>query len=197
MPNVRKKKDTLQSQLAETKRMLKAAKRSQKRGCTISPCQWNVAQIITVLRGGEPTAAMDYLRGACRGENRAAVVSAAVEEKLRSWWRELSSATKRLHINVEGADAEKKWAVAKARRFLAECNLDIWVERQNLRKGITPMSSLVLEKGKYELRIAGIAAARTRKAGLQWLRRWRRRCGVRLKKLPALDTLGGGDCAEG
>ena len=153
--------------------------------------------VLMVLRGGEPTAAMDYLRGACRGEDRAAVVSAAVEEKLRSWWRESSCATKRLHINVEGADAKKKWAVAKARRFLAECNLDIWVARQNLRKGITPMSSLVLEKGKHELRIAGIAAARTRKAGLQWLRRWRRRCGVRLKKLPALDTLGGGDCAEG
>ena len=115
------------------------------------------------------------------------MVSPAVEEKLRSWWRETSAATKRLHINVEGAAAKKKWAVAKARRFVAEGNLDIWVERQNMKKGITPMSSLVLEKGRHELRIAGIAAARTRKGGLQWLRRWRRRCGVRLKKLAALD----------
>ena len=50
------------------------------------------------------------------------------------------------------------------------------------------MSSLFLEKGRHELRIAGIAAAKTRKGGLQWLRRWRRRCGVRLRKLAALDT---------
>ena len=188
MPHVGQKIQSLQSQLVETKRMLRAAQRSQKRASTVSKCQWNVATILMVLRGGEPTAAMDYLRGTCLSKDRAAVVSPAVEEKLRSWWRESSRETKRLLINVDGADAKKKWALAKARRFLAECNLDIWVERQNMKKGITPMSSLVLEKGRNELRIAGIASARTRKGGLQWLRRWRRRCGVRLKKLPALDT---------
>ena len=108
------------------------------RASTLSNCEWTVATVLMVLRGGEPTAAMDYLRGACRGEDRAAVVSPAVEEKLRSWWRESSCATKRLQFNVEGADAKKKWAVAKARRFLAECNLDILVERQNIRKRYHP-----------------------------------------------------------
>ena len=111
-----------------------------------------------------------------------------VAEKLRTWWRESSWGARRLHINVEGADPKKKWAVARARRFLAECNLDIWLERQNLRKGITPMSSLVLEKGNHGLRIYGVARARTRKAGFQWLRRWRHRHGVRLKRLRPLDT---------
>ena len=188
MPNVREKKDTLQSQLAETKRMLKAAKRSQKRGCTISPCQWNVAQIITVLRGGEPTAAMNYLQGSCGYKNGAAVASPAIEEKLRVWWRTASQATKRQLINVETADAKKKWAAAKKRRFLAEWNLETWVEDQNVRKGITPMSSLVLQKARNELGIVGIASAKTRKGGFQWLRRWRRRYGVRLRKLPPLDT---------
>ena len=68
-------------------------------------------------------------------------------------------------INVETADAKKKWAVAKGRRFLAECNLEIWVEDQNMRKGITPMSSLVLQKARNELGIVGIASAKTRKGG--------------------------------
>ena len=188
MPSLRQQIQSLRSELEETKRKLRAAARSKLRSSTLTKCEWNVATVLMVLREGEPTAAIDYLRVACRRKDRAAVVSPAVEEKLRSWWRETSAATKRLHINVEGAAAKKKWAVAKARRFLAEGNLDIWVERQNMKKGITPMSSLVPEKGRHELRIAGIAAAKTRKGGLQWLRRWRRRCGVRLKKLAALDT---------
>ena len=188
MPGLRQKIQSLRSELEETKRKLRAAARSKLRSSTLTKCEWNVATVLMVLRGGEPTAAIDYLRVACRRKDRAAAVSPTVEEKLRSWWRETSAATKRLLINVEGAAAKKKWAVAKARRFLAEGNLDMWVERQNMKKGIAPMSSLVLEKGRHELRIAGIAAAKTRKGGLQWLRRWRRRCGVRLKKLAALDT---------
>ena len=168
--------------------MLKAAQRSQKRRCTISPRQWNVAQIITVLRGGEPTAAMSYLQGASQHKNGAVVASPAIEEELRVWWRTASQATKRQLINVETADAKKKWAVAKGRRFLAECNLEIWVEDQKVRKGITPMSSLVLQKARNELGLVGIASAKTRKGGFQWLRRWRRRHGVRLRTLPPLDT---------
>ena len=154
------------------------------RASTLSKCQWNVATALTVMRGGEPTAALDYLRGTCQGEERAPLVIATLEEKLRTWWRAASWRSRRLLIDVEGADAKKKWVVAKARRFLAECYLERWLEDQNIRIGITPMSSLVLEKGKHELRIHGIASAKTRKAGFQWLRRWRRRCGVRLRELP-------------
>ena len=168
--------------------MLRAAKRSNKRASTLSKAEWNVATVLMVLRGGEPTAAMDYLRRGRRGRDRAAVVNDTVAEKLRAWWRESSWGARRLHINVDGANPKKKWAVARARRFLAECNLDIWLERQNMRKGITPMSSLVLEKGNHGLRMYGVACARTRKAGFQWLRRWRHRHGVRLKRLRPLDT---------
>ena len=168
--------------------MLRAAQRSSKRACTLSKAEWNVARVLVVLRGGEPTAAMDYLRRGARCKDRAAVMTDAVEAKVRTWWRESSWGARRLLINVDGADPKKKWAVAKTRRFLAECNLDIWVEDQNMRKGITPMSSLVLEKGKHALRIHGASCARTRKAGFQWLRRWRRRHGVRLKRLRPLDT---------
>ena len=168
--------------------MLRAAQRSNKRAATLSKAEWMVATVLVVLRGGEPTAAMDYLRRRYRGKDRAAVVSDTIEEKLRTWWRESSWGARRLLINVDGADGKKKWAVAKARRFLAECNLDIWLERQNMTKGITPMSSLVLDKGNHGLRIYGVACARTRKAGFQWLRRWRHRHGVRLRRLRPLDV---------
>ena len=168
--------------------MLRAAQRSNKRAATLSKAEWKVATVLVVLRGGEPTAAMDYLRRRYRGKDRAAVVSDTIEEKLRTWWRESSWGARRLLINVDGADGKKKWAVAKARRFLAECNLDIWLERQNMTKGITPMSSLVLDKGNHGLRIYGVACARTRKAGFQWLRRWRHRHGVRLRRLRPLDV---------
>ena len=168
--------------------MLRAAQRSSKRASTLSKAEWNVARVLLVLRGGEPTAAMDYLRRGSRGKDRAAVVSDTVEADLRTWWRESPWGARRLLINIDGAVRKKKWAVAKARRFLAECNLDIWLEDQNMRKGITPMSSLVLEKGNHGLRTYGVACARTRKAGFQWLRRWRHRHGVRLKRLRPLDT---------
>ena len=198
MPNVREKKDTLQSQLAETKRMLKAAKRSQKRGCTISPCQWNVAQIITVLRGGEPTAAMTYVQGTCRHKNGAAVASPAIEEKLRVWWRTASQATKRQLINVETADAKKKWAAAKKRRFLAEWNLETWVEDQNVRKGITPMSSLVLQKARNELAIVGIASGETRKGGFPVVAALAPPVWGALEEAATLGhTVGRGTCTEG
>ena len=176
--------------------MLRAAQRSSKRASTLSKAEWNVARVLVVLRGGEPTAAMDYLRRGSRGKDRAAVVTDTVEAELRTWWRESSWGARRLLINVEGADRKKKWAIGKARRFLAECNLDMWAEWQNMSKGITPMSSLVLAKGNHELRIYGVACARTRKAGFQWLRRWRRRHGVRLKRLRPCDAPRGEELRE-
>ena len=62
MPRVRQTMKSLQSQLEETRRMLRAAERSNKRASTLSKAEWNVATVLVVLRGGEPTAAMDYLR---------------------------------------------------------------------------------------------------------------------------------------
>ena len=68
--------------------MLRAAQRSSKRASTLSQAEWNVARVFVVLRVGEPTAAMNYLRRGSRGKDRATVVSDTVEADLRTWWRE-------------------------------------------------------------------------------------------------------------
>ena len=66
-------------------------------------------------------------------------------------------------LDVTDAAAQKKWAVATGRRILAECDLEVWVKDQHVRKGISPMSSFVLGKAKRELGRAGIAGARNAK----------------------------------
>ena len=177
---------SLQSQLRETTLRLRTARRAQRRQSEISVAQWSVAKVLMVLRAGEPTAALKYIQRKRRGEPTAALDREAAE-MLRGWWRKASEATKREILNLANADAEKKRAVAQGRRFLVECDLEAWVERQNVTKGISPMSSLVLDKAKHALRRAGLSGARTRKGGFQWLRRWRRRWGLRLRKLAPLE----------
>ena len=167
--------------------MLRNACRARLRGNAIPRGHWNVARVLMVFRGGEPTAALTYLQTTGRGKDGAALGRHAVDESIREWWDTASEATKRDIVDVVEPTARKKWAVAKARRFLAECDLEVWVGSQNHTKGISRMSSLVLVKAKRELERAGAATARTRKGCFQWPRRWRRRWGVRLRKLPALE----------
>ena len=177
----------LQAQLEETTRRLRAARKAHRRETRVPAGRWSVAKVIMALRDGEPTAAANYLQRTVRGKGEAARDGRADEELLRGWWRCATVAEKEAVLAVTDAEKQKKRAVTEGRRVLAESDLESWVRDQNIRKGISPMSSVVLERANRALGKAGVAGARTRKAGFQWLRRWRRRWGLRLRKLPPLE----------
>ena len=74
---------------------------------------------------------------------------------------------------------------ARADAFLSEMHLCDWVEKQNVQKGIAPVSGVLLKLCRQRLR----RPAMTRKYEPQWLRRWRRRWAITFGSFQSRDTV--------
>ena len=103
----------------------------------------------------------------------------------RTWWRVRSQNPEGVSLPPAGGDALRGYL--EADRFLKEYDLQVWISRQNLEKGLTPSSHAVLQQctrlaGESQAGALGTSASK-KKTRLQWLRRYRRRWRVRLGKV--------------
>ena len=147
-----------------------------------------VLRALLVLRKGEPTASQRYLRDRCGFPAEGA--AERVQEEVEAWWQ-VTEPTARSLCVAEPQPGRESWALTTARAFLLEARLEAWVSEQNLRKGLTPSSALVLEEAS---RAASAlhqppSSRRRKKHDFQWLRRVRKRCGLHLGQLRPLEHL--------
>ena len=168
--------------LAKLQKELRAARRKHKRFEGPSIREVEVAKAIMCQTGGNKSLAELHFTRASAGKS--AGVPKTVETLL-AWYNDASDEDKQGYT----AGSEKPLLAASVRcaeRFLGEQRLHAWSERQNLDKGIAPLSTVVLQqKRKLDSTAACLANADavTHKSCLQWARRWRRRWGIRMGRV--------------
>ena len=107
-------------------------------------------------------------------------------------WYSTTSEAERVQVAEPSAAPAAARAGAVVDKYLQENNLHAWVTTQNLVKGITPTTPVVLQHLAGAVppaapAVGGRASRRRRRSSLQFLRRWRRRWGVRLGLIGKLD----------
>ena len=65
---------------------------------------------------------------------------------LRTWWLGCTVDARNLLTREESLSHHGRAALSRARKFLVDSDLEDWVDTQNVTKGITPHSTVVLEK---------------------------------------------------
>ncbi len=101
-----------------------------------------------------------------------------------------TSPAERRRLTTAPESAAESARLRRAQKFLAEQRLHEWLEETNITKGIAPLSTVVLQRsaqGEGMSPPPALAMATSRKSKLQWLRRWRRRWGVSMARLPPGD----------
>ena len=142
-----------------------------------------------VMREGEPTAAMAFLKSKRAGEPTAATGWVEVESDLRAWWIGADEDTKRKQSQIHDTNKELHSAIEQAQIFIVDEELEAWVADQNVSKGINPVPAITLREAAIVKRRNGVVAPRTHRGARQWMQRWRRRRGLRLRKFPAIEPL--------
>ena len=162
-------------QLAEVRQKGRALQRRNSRpSVRVRKGTWSTACALAVRTAdGEPTAALAYLREKTGGD----------AAELAKWggelqdWRATAPADEKARLCAAPVTAQERAAVTRAQRFLLEQGLEDWVHAQNVGKGLTPRSDVVLRQASAlsETHGRGSGTRLKRKYDLQWLRRWRRR----------------------
>ena len=80
-------------------------------------------------------------------------------------------------------------AIEQARRFIVDDELESWVADQNVTKGINHVPTITLRAAGIVKRRIGVDGPKTHRGARQWMQRWRRRRGLRLRKFPAIEPL--------
>ena len=88
MSDLKRKKQELDEELRRTSRELKRLGRERRNGgkLRVSAGQRNTAQVLMVMREGEPTAAMAFLKSKRASANPDATGWVEVQSDLRAWW---------------------------------------------------------------------------------------------------------------
>ena len=165
----------------ELKRLRKQGRRAGKPEVTAG--QRSTARVLIAMRDGEPTAAMAFLTSKHKGEPTAAAAWADVEADLQAWWVSADEATKNAHTLLDETNRRLHTAIQQAQRFIVDEELESWVADQNVRKGINPVPGVTLEEAGKLKRRFGVEEMKTRRDARQWMQRWRRRRGLRLRKI--------------
>ena len=137
------------------------------------------------LTRGDAEAASTYL---CQASKRATVPVAM--DALQSFW-ETASPAERQPLDAEAGGACR--VQRRAHRFLAEASLHHFVETANVQLGIAPSTSDTVAAAQRRAALQPNPAARllppgTRcKSQRQWIRRWRRRWGIKLAHIGVRD----------
>ena len=137
------------------------------------------------LTRGDAGAASTYL---CQASKRATVPVAM--GALQSFW-EIASPAERQPLDAEAGGACR--VQRRAHRFLAEASLHHFVETANVQLGIAPSTSDTVAAAQRRAALQPNPAARllppgTRcKSQRQWIRRWRRRWGIKLAHIGVRD----------
>ena len=191
MEGLRKQKQALE---AELKRITQEMRRKRKRqpsagGVGVTESQHKTARALMVMRAGEPTAAMAFLRSKRKRGAMDSTHAANLESHLREWWVSADEETKSRHSVISPANADLHNAIKAARRFVVDEDLDAWVAEQNISKGINPVPALTLQEASSVKDRIGVASPATRRGARQWMQRWRRRRQLRLRKFPVLERM--------
>ena len=72
---------------------------------------------------------------------------------------------------------------------MGDDELVFWVADQNVSKGINPVPAITLREASLLKRRIGVEDPKTHRGARQWMQRWRRRRGLRLRKNPAIEPL--------
>ena len=191
MVGLKRKKEDLDQEMSRLSKEMRQLRRrvTSGRRVQLSELQRNTARSLMVMRLGEPTAAMGFLRARRKGADFDAAVWAGVERDLRDWWRGANDDTKDSHQRKGDTNQKMHGAIKQAQRFLVDADLAKWVEDQNISKGINPVPALVLQEANQVKTRVGVEVSRLHRSSRQWLRRWRGRCGLKLRKFPAIEPL--------
>ena len=191
MSSLKRRRQGLEEEVQEITKKLRGIRRQQAAGrrLKISKSQLTTARALMVMRGGEPTAAMDFLVSRHASAEAPATRWAAVQTELREWWRRADVDTQATHTQIGDTNQSMHYAIKQARRFMVDEELEAWVSHQNVSKGINPVPAVTLREARVVKHRVGVDAPSTRRGARQWLQRWRRRRGVRLRKFPTTDPL--------
>ena len=188
---LRKRLQSLAANRRQVERNMTKAVRSQgpQRTRRVSASQIHCARALMALQNGEPTASIRFLATAARKSSDMDIAQQA--DSVRTWWCS-STLQERTRITDEAVlTPPERAALTRARKFLFEADLEAWVDNQNVGKGITPRSAVVLEAA--DAMSAGrelpMRAIRKRKCAFQWLRRWRQRWAVHVASMEANEVL--------
>ena len=191
MSDLKRKKQELDKEVRRISKELKRLGRQRRSGGKLQICtgQRNAAQALMVMRDGEPTAAMAFLKSKCKCVNPDATGWVELETDLRAWWISADDDTKKKHTQIHDTNRELHSAIEQARRFIVDEELEIWVADQNVSKGINPVPAITLREASLVKRRIGVDETKTHRGARQWMQRWRRRRGLRLRKFAASEPM--------
>lgn len=163
--------------------------RKKERLKTKLPHQLLTASKILFSRCGDRQLLLDFLKWK----------TAADQVEVNRWasevtkWKELASQDDcKVYADGSATLTLRRAAVLLA-KFTAERSLHSWVQQQNVTLGISPATAVVLQElPKHGLQGKARAlpeARRKHRSSLQFLRRWRKRWGVRQGKIPIGEQL--------
>ena len=190
MNELRKKRRELEQELQRISNQMRKVRRQHPGGnVQVTAAQRSTARALMVMRDGEPTAAMTFLKSKRKAADPNAARWVAMESELREWWISVDEDTKNKHTNISDRNQDMHHAIQQAQRFVVDDDLESWVAHQNVSKGINPVPALTLQEARVVKQRIGVQAPRTHRGARQWLQRWRRRRELRLRKFPVLEPL--------
>ena len=133
------------------------------------------------MREGEPTAAMAFLKSKRKCVTPDATGWVKMEEDLCASWMSADEDTKKKLTVIDVTNREAHSAIEQARRFIVDEELESWVADQNVHKGINPVPAITLREADLVKRRIGVDGPKTHRGAKQWMQRWRRRRGLRLR----------------
>ncbi len=151
---------------------------------------WRNACSILSWCNGRVAPATEYLLRRSKGKGDCQAIGAS----LNRWWQ-TSTPLHQLHCTTGPPTQELRQASEFAKKFLREFSLHEHVEQLNYTLGIAPLASTVVKhcmqtaaEGAAESSTAApVLRAVTRKGQYQWMRRWRGRWSVRLRRISARE----------
>ena len=154
------------------------------------------ARVIMCLPQGGQALALAYLSQKAKLEMKDKAMQQASLEN----WFHLTPETEKHKWCTDPPSTRGKAALKEAERFLNEWCLQMWVRKQNLEKGIAPLSGIVWSQREKRLNAAAAAGLllterpAKQKHRLQWLRRWRLRWGIKMGTIQAREHVSAVDC---
>ena len=148
MGDLERKKHALVHDLQQISKGVKNLRRQLPTGgqWQISAAQRMPARALIVMRDGEPTTAMAFLRSQRKAADPDAACRAEMESDLREWWMHAEEDRKSKHSSVGDANQSKHDAIQQAKRFIVEEELKSWAAHQNAFGGINLGSQPLFRK---------------------------------------------------
>ena len=87
----------------------------------------------------------------------------SVEAGLRAWWRGVDAATREKYLVTSMKNDKLQKAIRTAARFKVDTDLEMWVEAQNVQKGISPVPGILIGRANEIKDGHGVPTPKTRK----------------------------------